>query len=305
MKLFRAIYLLFFLIVIACCKENPVEPSDSINSNTDFRISEQNTYLNNRLVQRLVYEYQDDKLTMLKTFNANINDELIEEGRNEFTYEGDNIYLNTLNNQTGVWVETSGFTEYVIQNDDIVEQNYYQQMVLSGQGIYYYQGQNEIPTYYEAYAIRNGALKLIEKGEFKENSEVIYSRLDENEMFNEYSKSSYSYLNGQLNEIILYNKELDTDDIWIQNEKINFNFSGKELLSKDFYQWNVALNNWTNSYSDSFKYDSNGLLIEQFSSYFLENRDIKIVYNYDVGIGNLSIFHNSGWKPLDETPDPQ
>lgn len=306
MKLFRAIYFLFFLIVIACSKEDSTQLGDSNNLNLDFRISEQTIYLNNRLVQRLIYEYQNDKLIMLKTFNANENNELIEEGRSEFTYEGDKISLNTLINQSEVWVEVGGVTEYVIQNNHIVEQNSYQQMILSGQSIYDYQEQNEIPKYYERYAYRDGSFTLIQTGEYIENSYVIYSRLDENDMFNEYSKSTFSYLDGQLNEIILYNKEADTDDSWLQNEKIKYNFSGNELLSKAFYQWNVVLNDWTNSYSDSFKYDSNGSLIEQVSSYFLENnQDVKVVNNYDVGKGNWSIFLNSGWKSLYKTPGPQ
>lgn len=305
MKLFKITYFIIFLIIVSCSKKNPVEPGLEM----DFRISEQTIYLNNKLVQRLSYEYHNDKLIILKTFNANQNDELIEEGRSEFTYEGDKINSKFLFNQSGVWTPTGGFTEYVVQNNHIFEHNYYQDFVLSKQTIYYYDGQNDVPTYFENYDYINGSLKLIKKGlytEYTENSEVIYSRLDENDLFNEYLKYTYLYLDGQLNEIIYYTKEADTDDNWLKNEKIKYHFSGNELISKDIYQWDDISNNWINSYTDSYLYDSNGLLIEVASSYFDGNmNDVRVVNNYENEEGNWSIFINSGWSSLDETPDPK
>src|SRR5690606_5630882 len=70
--------------------------------------------------------------------------------------------------------------------------------------------------------------------------------------------------------------------------KVEYHYSGDVILQKDYYHFNIELNQWESTGNESYTYNSNGYLIE-----VLQDNGNKTTFEYEEGHGNAKLFLHS------------
>ncbi len=129
----------------------------------------------------------------------------------------------------------------------------------------------------------------------------------------------FTYENGNVASVEIQDY-VDGDAIWVNEEKMEFQFENNKLSEEFYYRW-YDIKDWYANYKNSYTYDSNDLvtLIENFSwnaadsTYTLSEYDSKQEYIYKDGSGNYTeldkcfnplFYYTGGYTKLMQ-PEPQ
>lgn len=100
------------------------------------------------------------------------------------------------------------------------------------------------------------------------------------------SKCKYSYIDGNLKYIDFYYSESKFGDFSsIPSTRYEYVYSNNKVFNTSLSTYSTADSNWNNESYTSYKYNSDGDIIQQ-----LEKDGTKITFEYESGNGNSSLF---------------
>lgn len=154
-----------------------------------------------------------------------------------------------------------------------------------------------------------------------ESSEIGYGWTDFNNYWEAYNKTEYTYdangnrmldvqsiwnrtaskweINGKEGYTYDENRNVTSDSTYLWDEinslglnqnKINYIYSGTDLISYNAYMWDADYNRWVNTFKDEYTYDDDGL-----------NLTLEIVYSWDGSTNQWVNFNKYEYSYVDYT----
>ncbi|MCD4736357.1 MAG: hypothetical protein K8R53_09955 [Bacteroidales bacterium] len=302
LKYFFGIVSLVLIILIAGCKKDDNNDDNNNPSQSAYRIVEELIYEDGTENLKEVYNYKDNKIHEVITYDYNGKDLWNEDLKEDYSYEGSSVIIDGYEYVTGVWQPSdkkeiefangvwSEYTEYNYDGGEYLpvsksEYNYDSDKLVEMVD-YTYVGGNEIPEY---------------KVEYEWGSDGIAFGTTYNYLNNEWQKTtkdSVYYSDGKIVKVesFFYGQNLVAF-------KIEYTYDGDKMATATSYvvQYNGT---WLESSKNTYTYDENGNLEETVNHVdYFGQKTFRSVYSYDKAAGNFRSIWGAGsgwysWYPM-------
>lgn len=278
-------------LLFACNKDEELinETPNNGSSNKSFRLKQATSYSGSSAIQKSDYIYLGDKLVNATTSRKDDSGNWIEYFKTDISYSGDSRTLKGFTKDASTWAFKYKI-EYLTQNSLIVEsRTYFEENNLEdfGKRTYQYSGSNITSWQNYAYDYSSKTNLISVKGEnVYVEEKLIESKTyqpGEPDSWYQVGKEIYTYNGNNLENWVGYLPSKLNN--WIEYKKRDYIYSGENVSQLDYFDWDKENNQWVSTDKVTYKYNSEGYLIEE------QSNSKKITYEYEEGVGNAkSVF---------------
>jgi len=268
--------LLFLTFSMGCKKDDSNDLSNNPTNNQ--RIRQTIDYVSSTELGKTAFIYYGEKLIKISDSSKNDKGNWREWRKEEIAYNGNNVTnirsIYSLNSNS--WILESK-SDYIINNEKVVEEIIHdEQWDEDHRRTYQYNG-NALITW-QLYEVYNDDFYELFRGEYVYDINGLkgyeaYLKQDDN--WDQVDTMTFTHSDGRLMGWIDYSQSSG-----LMTSKCDYMYDGDRIIKAKFFNWDSETSSWEADYVISYAYDDHGYLIEEGSG------NIKIVYEYEEGIGN-------------------